>query len=311
MSSGILRGAVIVAAISMMYGCGGDESTAQPPKIPEKGIAALVQANLPASGAQAQVGAVIFKDSVRQPLVGGDVIVAESAIDKVRLNALENLSGDYQGLLDVASEFDTVYFSVEYDVAAAQDKSWFTSGLPDVSARPGELVGLTTSIEFPPAIHLASPAAQMEYASRSDRIALQWAPLGEDDQIRYTVRGRCDYSNGRRQYYTRSEVLGREDGAGAAEGYAEIKVGDIIASQDGAESGFLADMSARLVGAVVDALTFGSPEVDMRNGELQSCEFDLSLLRERISTPAQPFDGGRIIASRSDTVRLYYHPIGE
>ncbi|HET8708314.1 MAG TPA: hypothetical protein VFM46_18550, partial [Pseudomonadales bacterium] len=61
--------------------------------IPQKGVAATVQVDLPQTGQKAQIAATVYKDGVAQPLVGGDVWQARTDQSLVTLKGVSNLSG--------------------------------------------------------------------------------------------------------------------------------------------------------------------------------------------------------------------------
>lgn len=281
--------------------------------IPQTGVAAAVQIDLPRDSQQAQVAATVYKDAVAQPLVGGDVLQARTDQSLVTLRALENLGGHYTGSLVVDHPDTPVDVAVNYDPQSSVEERWFGSDELLVEPGPGSLVGYAvTGMQFPAGIAFESPANRARYATRADEVMVNWTPVNAGDQVRLTASVACHYSE-RTVRYALTRNIGIEGEDAAADGSYSMIIDDFVE---------VAPLVATLasieeyISVFVSAIVFGlepneflaESEPVMSPGQLDGCDIDLALLREKANPLPPEFSGGYAITSRSDTIRIVYAP---
>lgn len=308
-----LKLAISTALVAQLAGCFSGSKDKLRSDIPETGVAATVQLDLPQTGQKAQIAATVYKDAVAQPLVGGDVLQAKTDQSLATLKAVSNLDGHYSGSLFVDTADTPVDLAVNYDQEASAEDRWFASDELLVNPGPGSLVGYKVEgMTFPQEMVLEAPIANSSFATTSDTIQLNWTPVNEDDQVRLTAAMACtSLGETYRWAYVRS--LGIEGQDADASGTYSMTVGELISTvplEIGLES------IANYVAVFVTAVGFGIDPIGLLQGQNsfvtpdknEGCDIDLTLFRERANTLPASFSGGYAISSRSATVRIHYAP---
>lgn len=284
---------------------GSSDSLRDP--ISQEGISATVQANLPYGATKAHVVASFYKDGKKQPLVGGDVIVASSDSGSVFLKSLENLSGNYFANLALSDPGAGINFSIEYDPLEAQDDRWYPMDEVLVDAGPGELVGYTTAVAFPDPLMLTEPAGNEVYTDRNQEITLSWAVSPTTEQIRLTTVQTC-FSGDRSMQWGLSSIVDPD-----VPGTHSVSVGSLVPSTNfvNVVSDFVDQLSVIVVGAILDAYSFGlidAKDIPIESFELEYCTISLTVFREISNELGAGISGGYAIGSTSDTVTVIYQP---
>ena len=287
-------------------GTGNQDSLRQP--VSQTGISVGLQVNLPLNATQADAVASIYKDGVRQPLVGGDFFQADTTTDSAMLKSLENLSGDYRGKVAVAGSADAVTLSTQYDPIRARQDRWYPVDQLLIDPGPNQdLVGYSETVTFPaPLQNLA--INNTIFTSRSDNIVLTW-DAANGQQMNSTAVVTCHTSDGNAYTFPTFNVLGQVDSAGTY----TLPVGDIIPNVNiiNAVATLANDLAAIITAAVLNASTYGlvsANNIPLATVTLQSCDVDLTVYREiGFSLPAN-VSGGYAISSTSDTVHFRFQP---
>lgn len=289
---------------SCFQGTGEQDELRDP--IAQTGISVGLQVNLPAGSTNADAAATIYKDAVRQPLVGGDFFLAESAVDEAVLKSVENLSGDYHGRFAVENAAQPVMLSTVYDPVRAREDRWYPVDQLLVDPGPNEdLVGYSASISFPdPLQNLAIGSAT--YTSRGQSIDLTWTP-GDGDQITTNAVVTCRDASGRTYTYPRFNVLGADDGS------ASLLVSSIIPNTNiiNAVATLQHELVTLVTAALLEYYTYGlvsASNIPLSTFVVQSCDVDLTVFRERGFDLPDNVEGGYAIGSTSATVQFTFQP---
>lgn len=281
--------------------------------IPASGVAATVQVDLPSDSQQAQVAATVYEDAVAQPLVGGDVLQARTDQSLVTLRSIENLGGHYTGSLFVDHPEATVDIAVNYDTQASAEERWFGSDDLLVEPGPGSLVGYgVTGMQFPTGITFESPAEGARYATSADEVVVNWVPANKGDQVRLTASIACHYTDETYRYAV-THNLGIEGEDATADGSYTLIMSELVeaapllATLASIREYVSVFASAIVLGLDPNVLLAGQNPI-MTPGQVNRCDIDLALLREKANPLPPAFSGGYAITSRSDTVRIVYAP---
>ena len=278
--------------------------------VPATGIAATVQVNLPIGSQQAQVTGTVYRNAVAQPLVGGDVLQAKTDQSLTTLHSIENLSGNYAGLLFVDHPATTVDVAVNYDQKASAEDRWFGSDNLLVNPGPGSLVGYSVpGMTFPQEVFFASPVANTKYVTPADIITVNWTPVNEGNQMRLSEAVAC-VSQGQTYRYGLVQTLGIEGQDAGAAGSYSLSVGALVG---GTQVAVTLTNVAEYIALVSTAVYLGLEPQQLVNGSaligtIERCDIDLTLFRESNNPLPASFSGGYAITSRSDTVRIQYAP---
>lgn len=279
--------------------------------IPDTGVAASVQADLPRDSQEAKIAAAVYKDGVAQPLVGGDVLQVRTDQSVATLRAADNLGGHYTGSLFIDNPETPLDVAVNYDQEASAGDRWFANDDLLVNPGPGSLVGYAVQgILFPPAVYLSSPTSGSVSHSLSDTVEIHWTPLATGDQMRATAAIDCMEDNLIFRYGF-SYDLGIEDEA--ADGSYTLNMSSLVVA-----SPILVTLShiieymtllitESLLGQEPGSLVVSGSLMDSTD-QIDRCVIDVTLFREHDNALPSEFSGGYAITSRSDTVRIEYVP---
>lgn len=288
----------------------GEEDALRDP-VAQTGISLGVQVNLASGATQADAAASIYKDAVRQPLVGGDFFLAESSQDEAMLLSLENLAGDYHAQVAVASASDPVVISTVYDPVRARQDRWYP--LDELLVDPGpneDLVGYSASLHFPAALeNLAVNATRFD--ARSDAVQLTW-DADSGDQITANALVTCRNAEGKTYTYPRFVVLGDDDGS-TVNNSTSITVGTFVPNVNivNAVATLQHELNTLITAALLQYYTAGLVNVGsipLSTFVVQSCTVDLTVFRENGYSLPDNIAGGYVIGSTSDTLRFTFQP---
>lgn len=294
---------------SCIGGTGKEDSLRDP--VSATGISLGLQVNLPRNANDADAAATIYKDGARQPLVGGDFFMARSSVDTdgVVLKSVENLSGDYLGRVAVASASDPVWISTEYDPERAREDRWYPVDELLVDPGPNEdLVGYTEEVIFPQPLAITS-SVPAQFTSRSSTIPLSWTP-GDGEQMTTNAIVTCRDAGGKTYSFPRFNVLGNVDAAGT---YNGLTVGTIIPNTNiiNVFASLTEELATLISTAILQYYTFGIVNVKnipLATFQVQSCDVQLTLFREKGLALPDNVAGGYAIGSTSDTVSFRFVP---
>lgn len=295
---------LLVSAFALHAGC-GDGGGSFTPAVPSEGTYAWLQANVDEAG-RMQLAASVFNGGEKADLVGGDVIHATQGAQAVRLTGISLRSGDYAGVISNANDAEPVVFSVDYAPEESRDDRWYPHDILRVDPDAGPLVGLQAQAAVPPRIAILAPAANTTIVGRNSQFELAWVAAGAGDDMRLAGYVTC-HGNGSPLSYAVSYQLGADDGA-ATLGMVQfipdeslLELADVL----------ITNLVRILVEAMFDAIFFGLLDPDFDNAlptEIDRCDIDLVLLRERETELAGDFDNGLVIGSSSARVHIFYQP---
>lgn len=301
-------GASLGASV-LLAACGGtgkQDELREP--IAQSGISVGLQVNLARGATHADAAASIYKDSERQPLVGGDFFMARSSVDEEVLKSIENLSGNYLGRVSVGGAGDSVTLSTEYDPVKAREDRWYP--VDELLVDPGpnpDLVGYSGEVLFPAPLEITS-ARNATYTSRNDNIVLTWTP-GDGEQMRVNSVVTCVDNQNRTYTFPRLNILDGED----ADGTYTLQVRDVIPNTNiiNAIASFAHELETLIIAALLQYQTSGlinATNIPLATFVTQHCDVDLTLFREKRYPKPENVAGGFVIGSTSDTVRFRFQP---
>jgi hypothetical protein len=296
---------VLLLGVLMLAGCFSSSQDKLRQRLPDQGVSAVIQIDLPDGASHAQVAATVVKDRLPVPLVAGDVFKASSDAETVILRAIDNLDGDYRGMVAVPNPALPLAVNIAHDALGAREDRWYPVDQLLVDPGPGELVGYDAQVILPQALVISSPQADEVYTDRSDVINLSWLP-GDGEQMRLGAVLSCGDAQQQFRYAT-SRVLGTDDGQ------AELRIGDLVPDSSVVEP--VVDVFTRLavvlMAALLEYTTLGlldGSDWHPPSFTLTYCDIALTLFREKTGTLAAEFDGGYAVGSRSVNVAIRYEP---
>jgi hypothetical protein len=295
---------LLVLMFALHAGC-GDGSSSSAPVVPSEGTYAWLQANIDERDTL-QLAASVYKDGEKADLVGGDVIHATQGAQAVRLKGVALRSGDYAGVISGANDAEQVVFSVDYEPEESRDDRWYPHDILRVDPGAGPLVGLQAAASIPPRVEILAPAANTTVTGRNSEFELAWTAAATDDEMRLAGYVTC-HGNGSPLSYAVSYGLGADDGAETLSMLWFIPNESLLEFADV----LITSLVRILVEAMFDALLFGLVDPDFDNvlpTEIDHCDIDLVLLRERETELAGDFDNGLVVGSSSASVQIVYQP---
>lgn len=305
---GVVASSTLLLAACM--GSGSKDELRTP--VSQTGISVGLQVNLAKGASEANAVASIYKDGERQPLVGGDFFMARStaAPQGAVLKSIENLSGDYLGNLPVIDRTDIVTLSTEYDPERAREDRWYP--VDELMVDPGpnaDLMGYTAEVAFPEVLEITS-GDDAVYNSQDDNIVLTWTP-GNGQQMNTNALVTCVDASNRTYSFAQSVLLENVDSNGAPNP-GTLRVRDLIYNTEGAMA-LLHELFSLVSMAVIQYQTFGvvnTPRLLPSSFQLNYCDVDLTLYRERGFDLPENIAGGFAIGSTSDSIHFRYQPAG-
>lgn len=276
------------------------------------GISVGLQVNLEEGRAEANAAASIYKNGVRQPLVGGDFFSATSMNDgdSAVLRSIENLGGSYVGQVGVMDGDDQVLIATEFDPERAREDRWYPVDELLVNPGPNEdLVGYQETFGFPEPLEGLS-INQTTFTQRSDDVVVSWTPAADATGMQITSNSvvTCYSTSGRSYSYPSFDVLNVLD---TDNGTITLRVGDIIPSELVLETVFnlVLEVYTIISAAILETYTFGlfdSSDIEPDTFTLDRCDVEMTVFREVGFELPEGVEGGFAIGSSSDTISYTY-----
>lgn len=309
--SKLLDGTISVSVITLLAiliaSCevdGGDNLLG----VPDLGLFMYTETNWHESEDTAQVAAAVFKDGAAVDLVGGDVFEARTTTERILLKERGFYVGSYAASLPVDDTIQDVFFNVVHEPVDAREDRWYPVDLINTDPGPGELVGKSSTVSFPPAVTITGPTAASVYTTIDDVIDLSWVAIGAGDNLRVLAAIECNDGLASSSYGTVVDIVDDD-------GYEAISLDKFIYDKDTQPAlKFIADAARALLQELLNQLSAGNidPDFLVRQAETNpinsACEIRLFLQRQRNGQFDITFDGGKVIGSRSAEVTVNYIP---
>ncbi len=292
----------------MLVGCDIDSSD-NLPDVPELGLFISAEANHHEAEDEAQIAAAVFKDGQPIDLVGGDVFEARTLTDRILLKERGFFVGSYAASLPVDNSVQNVFFNVVHEPVEAREDRWYPVDLLNIDPGPGELVGKSATVSFPPAVTITGPAADTVYTTIDAIIDLTWVAGGEGDTMRVLSAIECTDGLAVFTYGTVVEIA-HDNGLEA------ISLDQFIydLNDDLPVIKLISDAARALLQELLNDLSAGNidPDFLVRQAEANpvnsACEIRLFLQRQRDGQFDASFDSGEVVGSRSAEVVVNYVP---
>jgi hypothetical protein len=304
----IISGYKIAATITFIYvlaGCEVDSSNNIPP-VPDTGLVMYAEANLHESEETAQIAAAVYRDGVPVGLVGGDVFEARTGTQRVLLKDSGSYDGSYAAplVLDVVQD---VFLNIVHVPIEAREDRWYPVDLLNVDPGPGELVGKSATVSFPPAVTITGPASDDIYTGIDDIVDLSWVAIGAGDSMRVLSLVSCSDGLASSSYGTVVDIAD-DDGLEA------VAMNRFIFDLDEGSPAvkFISDAAQALLQELLEQLSAGNIDPDFvarkveANPVSSDCEIRLFLQRQRKGVFDASFDDGVVLGSRSAEVTINY-----
>lgn len=280
------------------------------PGIPGAGLVMYAEANQHGSEDEAQVAAAVYLDGKPVAMVGGDVFVASTVTERVLLNKPGFFGGSYAALLPVDSTVQDVYFDVVHEPIAAREDRWYPIDILNIDPGPGELVGKSAMVSFPPEVSITGPVDGDIYQSINDVIQLTWVAGGAGDTMRVLSAIKCDDGLATSSYGTVIEI---NHDLGLEAITMDKFIYDILDEKPGLT--FISDAVQVMLQELLNKLSAGNIDPDFllrkvdANPIDSTCEIRLFLQRKRQGQFDVTFAGGTVFGSRSAETAFTYLPI--
>ena len=266
------------------------------------------EANLHDTEEDAQVAAAVFIDGEPVNLVGGDVFSASTETESTLLLSRGYYDGTYSASLPMTSLSDIVMEVVHEPVAAREDR-WYPVDLVNIDPGPGELVGTSATISFPPEIIITSPTESVTLFSINDTIELTWEPAGMGDRMRALASVECTDGLAVTRYGVTADI--NDD-----DGYEVLSLRNIIFdSREGAPVlDFISATAQVLLQDLLNQLSAGNIDPDYvykntdANPAESTCDIRIFVQRLREGVFDNAFDSGSITGGRSTEIQVQYTP---
>jgi hypothetical protein len=307
-SGGILCRTGVFVLTFLLAGCDIDSSD-NLPGVPELGLFMSAEANQHEAEDEAQIAAAVFRDGQPVDLVGGDVFEANTSTDRILLKERGFFVGSYAASLPVDNSVQNVFINVVHEPVEAREDRWYPVDLLNIDPGPGELVGKSATVSFPPAVTITGPVADTVFNTIDSFIDLTWVAAGEGDSMRVMSAIECTDGLATSTYGTVVEIAD-DDGLEA------ISLDQFIYDLNGDPPvlRFISDAARALLQELLNDLSAGNIDPDFlaRQAEANpvnsACEIRLFLQRQRDGQFDASFDSGRVVGSRSAEVVVYYVP---
>jgi hypothetical protein len=307
-SGGILCRTGVFVLTFLLAGCDIDSSD-NLPGVPELGLFMSAEANQHEAEDEAQIAAAVFRDGQPVDLVGGDVFEASTSTDRILLKERGFFVGSYAASLPVDNSVQNVFINVVHEPVEAREDRWYPVDLLNIDPGPGELVGKSATVSFPPAVTITGPVADTVFNTIDSFIDLTWVAAGEGDSMRVMSAIECTDGLATSTYGTVVEIAD-DDGLEA------ISLDQFIYDLNGDPPvlRFISDAARALLQELLNDLSAGNIDPDFlaRQAEANpvnsACEIRLFLQRQRDGQFDASFDSGRVVGSRSAEVVVYYVP---
>ena len=307
-SGAILCRTAAIVLMLLLAGCDIDSSD-NLPGVPELGLFMYAEANQHEAEDEAQVAAAVFRDGQPIDLVAGDVFEARTLTDRILLKESGSFAGSYAASLPVDTSVQDVFLNVVHEPVEAREDRWYPVDLLIIDPGPGELVGKSATVNFPPAVTITGPAADTAYTEIDEIIDLTWVAGGEGDSMRVLSAIECTDGLATSSYGTLVEIAGDT-------GLEAIGVDKFIydLNDDAPVIRFILDAARALLQELLNDLSAGNIDPDFLARQAEAnpinsvCEIRLFLQRQRDGQFDASFDSGRVVGSRSAEVVVNYVP---
>ena len=305
---GLYRVLAAIFLTSLLIACDIDGGN-NLPRVPDTGLFMYAEANQHEAQDAAQVAAAVYSDGEPVDLIGGDVFEARTATQRVLLKYAGRYTGSYSASLPVDSDAQDVFFNVIHEPVETRGDRWYPIDIAIIDPGPGELVGKSASVNFPPVVTITGPANDTEYASINDVIDLSWVAIGEGDTMKVLSAVSCTDGLSTASYGTVVEV-GDDDGLEAIP--MDKFIYDASSGVPGVD--FITDSALLMLQELLNKLSAGNIDPDFlvkkagANPVSSNCEIRLFLQRQRNGQFDVSFDGGAVVGSRSAEVTVIYIP---
>ena len=307
-TGGILCITGVFVLIFLLAGCdiNSDDNL---PDVPELGLFMYAEANQHEAEDTAQIVAAFFRDGQPIDLVGGDVLEVRTATDRILLKERGFYVGSYAASLPVDSSVQNVFFNVVHEPVEAREDRWYPVDLINIDPGPGELVGKSATVSFPPAVTITGPAMFTVYNTIDSFIDLTWVAGGEGDTMRVLSAVNCTDGLAVSTYGTVVEIADDD-------GIETIALDKFIydLNDNSPVIKLILDAARALLQELLNDLSAGNidPDFLVRQAEANPvnsiCEIRLFLQRQRDGQFDASFDSGRVVGSRSAEVVVDYVP---
>ena len=303
-----LCGAGAIVFTFLLAGCdinGGDDIA----NVPALGLFMFAEADHHETEDTAQISAAVFRDGQPVDLVGGDVFEVRTVTDRILLKERGSFVGSYAASMSVDISVQNIFFNVVHEPVEAREDRWYPVDLLNIDPGPGELVGKTATVNFPPAVTITGPVADTVYTVIDEIIDLTWVAGGEGDTMRVLSAIQCTDGLATFTYGTLVDIAD-DDGL---EAIALDKF--IYDLKDGSPAAdFISGAAMVLLQELLNKLSAGNIDPDflakqgVANPVNSTCEIRLFLQRQRDGQFDVTFDNGQVIGSRSAEVVVNYVP---
>jgi len=303
-----------IVTVFLLTACdidGGDNL----PRVPDQGLFMLADANRHEGDDSAQVAAAVFNDGEPVNLVGGDLFEARTATERVLLKQGGPVTGSYAASLPVDDSVLDVFLDVVHLPVEAREDRWYPIDLLNTDPGPGELVGKSAIVSFPPAITITAPFPDTVYTSISDALDISWDPVSAGDFMRVLAAVECTDGLATSSYgvVVDNEVqldMDLDDGnevISLDKFIYDLNIGSTTIQ-------FISDAALVLLQELLNQLSAGNIDPDFllkkreANPIESTCEIRLFLQRQRPGQFDVNFDGGRVTGSSSAEITVIYQP---
>jgi len=190
----------------------------------------------------------------------------------------------------------------------AREDRWYPVDLVNIDPGPGELVGKSSIVSFPPGVTITGPPAASVYTTIDDVIDLSWVAIGVGDNMRVLSAVECTDGLSSSSYGTMVDIVDDD-------GYEAISLDKFIYDLDkDPVLQFIADAALVLLQELLDQLSAGNIDPDFLTKQAEAnpinsaCEIRLFLQRQRDGQFDITFDDGKVVGSRSAEVTVNYLP---
>ena len=294
--------------LSILTGC--DFRTSDNlPKVSELGLVMYAEANRHDNEDTAQVIAAVYKDGQPTYLVGGDVFEARTTTARILLKDAGFYTGSYAGQLPLDDSVQEIYFNVVHEPIEARQDRWYPVDIINIDPGPGELVGKSASVSFPPAVMITGPSMGAVYTNVNDVVDLSWVAFGAGDHMRVLSAIQCTDGLAVSTYGTMVEIAD-DDGLEA------ITMDKFIYDLNEASPDltFITDTARVLLQEILNKLSAGNIDPDYlarqadANPINSACEIRLFLQRQREGQFDITFDDGTVNGSTTSEITIKYLP---
>lgn len=260
----------------------------------DTGYSVIAHANLPKNGNQSSVAAELFDSKNVTKVNGGNIFTVRSGAEKGILNSLKNSDRQYFGKVHVASASQKMDFGIEYLPLDARKHRYYPPELAYVSTPSKKYVGITFDAHFPSEVAMQAPSNGQRYFNGSDKLNIQWTGDVGKEQIEVARYMHCtkDY----KVIYL-----------GAPKNSLDFTIDQLLKNDTKDYSDSFLDVLVKIF--------FGFLINQNKDKTIDKCDVDLivtgSTYTDLKSSGSPLLNGGVAIMSRSDSVRIYFRPIGE